>query len=145
MVVKAFEAKGYLPYRDSSHWRAQWKHARYLATIVVSEKLEGNYLSSANRLTRIEVWLTVTATAEGSHFETSRRLGAPFRFPSYPCICRTGWRPGSGRRSSKNYSTTMREGKLTGNWLTVWGTCVSARQITVQVRHPAGTILSAAW
>ena len=65
VIVKAFEAKGYLPYRASSHWQAQWKHARYLATIVVSEQLEGNYLSSANRLTRIEVRLTVKSTARG--------------------------------------------------------------------------------
>jgi hypothetical protein len=62
VVVKAFEAKGYLPYRPSSAWRAQWKHARYLATLVVSERLEGNYLSTANRLTRIEVRLTVTSS-----------------------------------------------------------------------------------
>ena len=42
VVVKAFEAKGYLPYRASYHWRNKWKHAIYHASIVVSEKLEGN-------------------------------------------------------------------------------------------------------
>ena len=61
VIVKAFEAKGYLPYRDSSYWRARWQHARFVAAIEVSEKREGNYLASANRLTRIEVRLTVTS------------------------------------------------------------------------------------
>jgi hypothetical protein len=60
VIVKSFETKGYLPYRESYYWRKQWKHAKYHASINISEKLEGTYLSSANRLTRIEVRLTVT-------------------------------------------------------------------------------------
>jgi hypothetical protein len=85
VVAKAFEAKGYLPYRDLSHWQAQWKHVRYLATIVVSEKLEGNYLSSTNRLTRIEVWLSVTAAADGSPiFETKPTARSTVPLPKLP-------------------------------------------------------------
>ena len=85
VVVKAFEAKGYLPYSDSSHWRAQWKHARYLATISVSEKLEGNYLSSANRLTRIEVHLSVALAADGSSiFQTMPTARSTVPLPKLP-------------------------------------------------------------
>jgi hypothetical protein len=84
-VVKAFEAKGYLPYRESTHWQAQWKHARFLATIVVSEQLEGNYLSSANRLTRIEVQLLVTSAADGSLvFETRPTARSTVPLPKLP-------------------------------------------------------------
>ena len=60
VIVKAFEAKGYLPFRQSYRWREQWKHATYHTSIIVSEKYDGTYLSSPNRLTRIEVRLTVT-------------------------------------------------------------------------------------
>ncbi len=85
VIVKAFEAKGFLPYRQSSHWRAQWKHARYLATIMVSEKLEGNYLSSANRLTRIEVRLTVTsANQEHPIFQTKPTAFSKVPLPKLP-------------------------------------------------------------
>jgi hypothetical protein len=85
VVVKAFEARGYLPYRPSSPWRAQWKHARYLATLVVSEMLEGNYLSSANRLTRIEVRLTVTSADRRIRvFETIPTARSRVPLPNLP-------------------------------------------------------------
>ena len=64
VIVNAFEAKGYLPYRPAYRWRKQWKHATYHTSIVISEKFEGTYLSSTNRLTRIEVRLTVTRAGQ---------------------------------------------------------------------------------
>ena len=64
VLVKALEAKGYLPYRESSPWQRLWKHALYQMRLDVSERQEGNYLSSQNRLTRIEAELTLTSRGE---------------------------------------------------------------------------------
>ncbi len=84
-VTKAFESKGYLPYRPSAHWQNEWKQAKYHASIVVSEQLEGNYLSSANRLTRIEVRLTVRSTDQGAPvFQTSPTARSTVPLPNLP-------------------------------------------------------------
>jgi hypothetical protein len=84
-VVNAFEAKGYLPYRKSYRWRDQWKHATYHASIIVSEKLEGDYLSSANRLTRIEVRLTVTKSGQAAPvFQTMPTARSSSPLPKLP-------------------------------------------------------------
>jgi hypothetical protein len=84
-VTKAFEAKGYLPYRSGSHWKEEWSHARFHASIIVSEKLEGNYLSSANRLSRIEVRLTVSSAAGGALlFQTSPTARSTVPLPKLP-------------------------------------------------------------
>jgi hypothetical protein len=61
VLVKALEAKNYLPNRASSPWRDLWTHALYHLRLDVSESQEGNYLSSENRLTRIEARLTLTS------------------------------------------------------------------------------------
>ena len=85
VIVKALEAKGYLPYRASYHWRDKWKHARYHASIFISEKLEGNYLSSANRLTRIEVRLTVTRVGQALPiFQTMPTARSTVPLPKLP-------------------------------------------------------------
>ena len=59
-MVKALEAKNYLPYRAASPWAGLWKHALYRLRLEISERLEGNYLASENRLTQIQVHLTLT-------------------------------------------------------------------------------------
>jgi hypothetical protein len=85
VVAKAFEAKGYLPDRAKSPWKAEWKHARFHATIVVSESLEGNYLSSANRLTRIEVRLTLTSADKRTLvFQTTPTARSTVPLPKLP-------------------------------------------------------------
>ncbi len=61
ILTRALEAKGYLPYRQSSPWKAVWDRASYRIHLQVIEQLEGSYLSSANRLTRIIANLTLTA------------------------------------------------------------------------------------
>jgi hypothetical protein len=61
LLVTGLEAKGYLPYRGTSPWHDLWKHARYQMELELSEQFEGNYLSSENRLTRLEAHLTLTA------------------------------------------------------------------------------------
>jgi hypothetical protein len=63
VLVEALEAKGYLPYRETSPWKSAWRKARYVMTIEVSERFEDNYLSSENRLTRIEVQLILTGSS----------------------------------------------------------------------------------
>jgi hypothetical protein len=63
VLAKALEAKGYLPYRETSPWKSAWAKAMYLMRLVVSERFEGNYLSSENRLTRIEARLTLSVSS----------------------------------------------------------------------------------
>ncbi|MGO9469110.1 MAG: hypothetical protein ACLQIB_34580 [Isosphaeraceae bacterium] len=64
ILVHGLEARGYLPYRESSPWKALWDRAQYRVHLKVVEQLEGNYLSSANRLTRIVADLTLTSRGE---------------------------------------------------------------------------------
>jgi len=64
ILVHGLEAKGYLPYRESSPWKAMWDRAQYRVHLRVVEQLEGNYLSSANRLTRIVAQLTLTSRGQ---------------------------------------------------------------------------------
>jgi hypothetical protein len=66
LLEKALEAKGYLPGRESSPWRYLWSQARFAARLEISEALEGSYLSSANRLTRIEARLKLTSRDDWS-------------------------------------------------------------------------------
>jgi hypothetical protein len=61
VLIKALEAKGYLPYRESSPWKAAWQKASYHMRLEVSERHERNYLSTENRLTRIEARLTLSS------------------------------------------------------------------------------------
>ncbi len=62
VIVKALDTKGYLPYRESSPWKQQWNHALYLVDMDVREDRQGTYLTTANRLARIEVRLTLSAS-----------------------------------------------------------------------------------
>jgi len=64
ILVQALEAKGYLPYRESSPWKALWDRAQYRVHLRVVEQLEGDYLSSANRLTRIVAHLTLSSRGQ---------------------------------------------------------------------------------
>jgi hypothetical protein len=90
VIVKAFEAKGYLPCRQSYHWRKLWKHATYHTNIKVSETLEGNYLSSSNRLTRIEVRLTVTRAGQAKPiFQTTPAASSSVPLPKLPLFLST--------------------------------------------------------
>jgi hypothetical protein len=63
VLIKALESKGFLPYRETSPWKSAWQRALYHLRLEVSERREGNYLSSENRLTRIDSHLTLTAGA----------------------------------------------------------------------------------
>ncbi len=59
LVSKTLSSKGYLPYRPTSPWREAWQKAAFRFTLRVKERQEGNYLSSQNRMTRIEVDLNL--------------------------------------------------------------------------------------
>ena len=61
ILDRALEAKGYVPRRESSPWRDLWNHPLFQMRLDVSEMQEGNYLSSQNRLTRIEAGLTLSS------------------------------------------------------------------------------------
>ncbi len=56
-LVKGLKAKGYLPQPDASPWRDRWARAPYRFSLEVNEQLEGNYMASENRLTRIDTHL----------------------------------------------------------------------------------------
>lgn len=60
VLIKALEAKGYLPLRERSSWRSAWGRAAYRMQLDINEHREGNYLSSQNRLTRIEARLNLS-------------------------------------------------------------------------------------
>ncbi len=55
----ALASKGYLPQPDSSAWRDRWTKSPYRMTVELSERFEGTYLGSQNRLTRIEAHLVL--------------------------------------------------------------------------------------
>jgi hypothetical protein len=61
ILTKGLESRGFLPYRETSPWKSAWRRALYHLRLQVSERREGNYLSTENRLTRIESDLTLTA------------------------------------------------------------------------------------
>ena len=61
VLLQTLEKKGYLPYRPTSPWATLWTNALYKLKFSVAEHLEENYLSSENRLTRIEARLTLTS------------------------------------------------------------------------------------
>jgi hypothetical protein len=64
MLIKALESKNYLPFRESSPWKSAWDRAMYRMRLEVSERREGNYMSTENRLTRIEARLTLTSSSK---------------------------------------------------------------------------------
>jgi hypothetical protein len=59
MLLKSLENKGYLPNRETSPWKSAWQRAPYHLRLEVSERQLGNYLSSENRLSRIEAHLVL--------------------------------------------------------------------------------------
>jgi hypothetical protein len=85
VLNKALEAKGFLPYREASRWRHEWNHALYQLSLDVSEQLEGSYLSSANRLTRIEARLTLTSLGTSEwHWQTNPTARSTVPLPRLP-------------------------------------------------------------
>jgi hypothetical protein len=60
ILLEALEARGYLPDRPSSPWHGQWSHASYQLSMDVTERLERSYMSSQNRLSRIELKVLLT-------------------------------------------------------------------------------------
>jgi hypothetical protein len=58
-LIKAVRAKGYLPQPNSSAWADRWSQAPFRLTLYLKELLEGNYMASENRLTRIDAQLSL--------------------------------------------------------------------------------------
>ncbi len=85
VLQKALEAKGFLPYRESSVWRQEWNHALYHVSLDVKEQLEGDYLSSPNRLTRIEARLTLASRGPAEwHWQTNPTARSAVPLPNLP-------------------------------------------------------------
>jgi hypothetical protein len=81
VLERALEAKGYVPRRESSPWRELWSQALYHMRLDVSEMQEGNYLSSQNRLTRIEAELTLTTAGGGLVWHTTPTVRSDVPLP----------------------------------------------------------------
>jgi hypothetical protein len=83
VLAKALQDKGYLPNRPSSPWRELWEHALYHVRLDVSEQQEGNYLSSENRLSRIEATVTLSSTG-GLIWQTKPTARSQVPLPKLP-------------------------------------------------------------
>jgi hypothetical protein len=85
ILSKALRAKGYLPHLDDHAGDTRWSHAPYRLSLVLNERLEGNYLSSENRLTRIDAQLTLAFRGKEIWKTTpSARTVVPLpRIPAY--------------------------------------------------------------
>jgi hypothetical protein len=60
-LKNGLQIKGYVARPETSSWRELWKDARWRLQLTIRERMEGSYLSSANRLCRIEADLELTA------------------------------------------------------------------------------------
>jgi len=83
VLAKAVEDKGYLPNRESSPWHSLWDHALYHMRLDVTEQQEGNYLSSENRLVRIEASVTLSSPA-GVFWQTTPTARSQVPLPKLP-------------------------------------------------------------
>ena len=83
VLIKALEAQGFLPYRETSPWKSAWQRALYRLHLEITERREGNYLSSPNRLTRIESRLTLT-TGQRVVWETTPTARTKVPLPGMP-------------------------------------------------------------
>ena len=59
-LISGLKAKGYVPRSDTTAWRGLWSGAPYRLVVELNEKLEGNYMSTDNRLTRIDAHLILS-------------------------------------------------------------------------------------
>jgi hypothetical protein len=60
-VTKALREKDYVPPPASKSWRSLWSRAPFRLNLEVTERREGNYHATRNRLTRIELQLTLSS------------------------------------------------------------------------------------
>lgn len=59
-LFQGLRAKSYVPRIDSSPWADRWSTAPYRLVVELNERLEGNYMSTDNRLTRIDAHLILS-------------------------------------------------------------------------------------
>jgi hypothetical protein len=83
VVNRALTARGYVPQPGSSPWRDRWAKAPYKLVLELNERYDGTYLSSENRLTRIDARLVLLQ--QGRQFwETSPGVRTPVPLPKLP-------------------------------------------------------------
>ncbi len=84
-LIKALETKHYLPYRESSPWRDQWKLAKYHMNIEVVERWEGVYLTTSNRRTRIVLNISLNVNGQAAPiFQTMPSAQSRVPLPRLP-------------------------------------------------------------
>jgi hypothetical protein len=87
-MIKALDDKGYLPPAPNSPWRDDWKRAPYRLSISLHEHQEGNYLSTQNRLTRIEARVVFSRLGV-EIWKTSPNAKTKVPLPSFPSFLST--------------------------------------------------------
>jgi len=104
VLTHGLEAKGYLPYRESSPWKAVWDRAPYRIHLKVVEQLEGNYLSSENRLTRIIAHLTLSSGGQVK-WQTSPTSRSTVPLPKLPALL--AGRVAAGSKRSEEFERML--------------------------------------
>jgi hypothetical protein len=61
-ATRALRDKGYVPPPSDISWRSLWSQAPFRLGLEITERREGNYHATQNRLTRIEAHLTLSSS-----------------------------------------------------------------------------------
>jgi hypothetical protein len=83
MIRRALSARGYAPLPEPSTWRDRWGRSPYRLAVEVNERHEGSYLTSENRLTRIDARL-VLRHRDRPIWETRPTARTPVPLPKLP-------------------------------------------------------------
>jgi len=84
-LCRALKQRGYLPHDQDHGEIARWSRAPFRLTVILNERHEGTYLSSENRLTRIDAQLILTCRGKELWKTTpTARTAVPLpRIPAY--------------------------------------------------------------
>jgi hypothetical protein len=87
-LAKALQVKGYVPSPGASTWADRWSRAPYHLALQLTERLEGNYMASENRLTRINAHLRLLHHGQ-QYWETTPTARTTVPLPSLPAYLST--------------------------------------------------------
>jgi hypothetical protein len=82
-ISRAVAARGYLPQPASSPWKDRWAKAPYRLVIELNERYDGTYLTSENRLTRIDARLLLLDRGQ-QVWTTTPSARTPVPLPGLP-------------------------------------------------------------
>lgn len=84
-IRKAVQERGYLPHVEERGESGPWSRAPFRLSVILNERHEGTYLSSENRLTRIDAQLVLTCRGKEiwKSVPTARTMVPIPRVPAY--------------------------------------------------------------